>query len=102
MLLNLLRICIVIAFPVACVVWTAHLAGDGAELIKGKPFKALCMLQELSRGHGAETNCLATDWLWLFRTVAWAALAIANQDAPESGELCLRCHKLQSGAVAEW
>ena len=22
----------------------------------------------------------------------WAALAVANQDAPNSGETCLRCH----------
>ena len=77
MIANLIRVCIVIAFPVLCVVWTNHLAGEGAEMIRGKPFGALCMLQELSRGHGAETNCLASDWLWLFRAVAWGALAIA-------------------------
>ena len=77
MVFNLVRIGIVIAFPLLCVLWAAHLGGAGAEKIRGVEFHALCTLQELSRGIDAQTNCLASDWLWLFRAVAWGCLALA-------------------------
>ena len=77
MVFNLVRIGIVIAFPLLCVLWTAHLGGDGAEKIRGVEFSALCTAQELVRGIDAQTNCLASDWLWLFRAVAWTCLVLA-------------------------
>ena len=77
MIMNLLRVVVVVALPLACLFFARHLAGPGAELIAGKEIGALCDLQVMLREPGRETECLATDWLWLFRLLALSALGIA-------------------------
>ncbi len=74
---NLLRILVVLALPVGCIIWIGYLRGDGAELLQGKEFGALCALQILTRGAERGTECDAPGLLWYFDHLALIALCFA-------------------------
>lgn len=74
---NLLRILVVLALPVGCIIWVGYLRGDGAALLRGKEFDALCALQVLTRGPERGTECDAPGLLWYFDHLAWISLAFA-------------------------
>ncbi|MEO1491740.1 MAG: M48 family metallopeptidase [Pseudomonadota bacterium] len=74
---NLLRIVVVLALPVGCLFWIGYLSRDGAYLLEGKEFGALCALQLLTRGAERGTECDAPGLLWYFDSLSWIALITA-------------------------